>query len=379
MERVHFVGLDVHTQGTEMAVVSQTGRVTRRERCKTTIPDLLTIIKSIGRPRYVVIEEGPIADWLLRNLSDSVDSLTICDPRRNHLIAKDSDKDDPIDAEKLAQLHRGGYIKPVHHPESFDRVVFKRHVNLYHDRVRQRVRQANRIMAELRQYGVFVQESAFNKVADSLGRAELLRRLPRNATVCADLRCLWKGYDAVVEQVEEMEERLIRLAKKQPQIRRFTALPGVKWIRAATFFAYVDTPWRFKSKSALWKYLGIGLERRHSGGGTENVHLAMWTHRRLKYTILGAAQSATASRDNPFADQYERWIHEGLTPRIARRNVARSQAAVMWGMWKNGSVYRPELVGVTNNGRTMRSSQADRRTTRGRRSSPGGIGPSLRT
>jgi hypothetical protein len=26
--------------------------------------------------------------------------------------------------------------------------------------------------------------------------------------------------------------------------------------------------------------------------------------------------------------------------------VARSQAAVLWGMWKNGDVYRPELVGV---------------------------------
>ena len=93
MERVHFIGLDVHTQGTEMAVVSQTGRVTRRERCKTTIPDLLTILRRIRQLRHVVIEEGPIADWLLRNLSDAVDSFTICDPRRNHLIAKDSDKD----------------------------------------------------------------------------------------------------------------------------------------------------------------------------------------------------------------------------------------------------------------------------------------------
>jgi hypothetical protein len=62
--------------------------------------------------------------------------------------------------------------------------------------------------------------------------------------------------------------------------------------------------------------------------------------------ILGAAKSAIASRNNPFADQYERWIHGGVTPRNARRNVARSQAAVMWGMWKNGDVYRPEWVGV---------------------------------
>jgi hypothetical protein len=51
--------------------------------------------------------------------------LVVCEPRRNPLIAKDSDKDDPIDAEKLAQLYRGGYLKPVHHPESLDRANFR--------------------------------------------------------------------------------------------------------------------------------------------------------------------------------------------------------------------------------------------------------------
>ncbi|MBI1916970.1 MAG: transposase [Planctomycetes bacterium] len=79
--------------------------------------------------------------------------MTVCDPRRNHLIAKDSDKDDPIDAEKLAQLLRGGYLKAVHHPQSLERAVFKQLVLLYHDRVRQQVREANRVMAYLRRHG----------------------------------------------------------------------------------------------------------------------------------------------------------------------------------------------------------------------------------
>jgi transposase len=170
--------------------------------------------------------------------------------------------------------------------------------------------------------------------------------LPDHPTVRADLRCLLRAYDACVERVDTMRQSLIRLAKKEEPIVRFRALPGVKWIRASTFFAYVDTPWRFKSKSALWKYLGIGLERRHSGAGPEQVHVPRQVNRTLKSSILGAAKSAIASRNNPFADQHERWMREGVTPRNARRNVARSQAAVLWGMWKSGDVYRPELVGV---------------------------------
>jgi hypothetical protein len=46
------------------------------------------------------------------------------------------------------------------------------------------------------------------------------------------------------------------------------------------------------------------------------------------------------------ADLYERWRGQGLTARLARRNVARALAATLWGMWKNGSAYRPDWVGV---------------------------------
>jgi transposase len=123
-------------------------------------------------------------------------------------------------------------------------------------------------------------------------------------------------------------------------------LPGISWVRAATLFVYLDTPWRFRSKAALWKYLGIGLERRHSGSGRVQVHLVKYANRQLKSVLMGAAVKAVALKDNPYAAQYQRWLRAGMAASTARRNVARSLAATLWGMWKNGSVYRPEWVGV---------------------------------
>ena len=111
----YIISLDVHGQETEIVVMTETGRVTRRERQPTTVPALLEGVTQVRRPRQVVMEEGPLADSLCRNLSEQVDAIVACDPRRNHLIAKDSDQDDPIDAEKLGNLYRGGYIKAVHH------------------------------------------------------------------------------------------------------------------------------------------------------------------------------------------------------------------------------------------------------------------------
>ena len=92
--------------------------------------------------------------------------------------------------------------------------------------------------------------------------------------------------------------------------------------------------------------MGIGLERRHSGKGPEILAVPRQVNRLLKSTILGAAQSAIAPGDNPFADHQGRWIDQGLAPRMATRNVARSVAATMWGLWKNTTAYDPKWVGV---------------------------------
>ena len=170
---------------------------------------------------------------------------------------------------------------------------------------------------------------------------------------------------------------LVKQAKGEAQIRRFVALPGMHWIRAATFFVCLDTPWRFRGKSALYKYVGTGLERWRSGAGPERLRVVRSINRQLKSVILGAAHSAVAAGNNPFAEQYERWHDAGLSSRIAYRNVARSYAVTMWGMWKNERVYPPEWVGRAATGPSQRagSERRERRIQRGRRSSSGGIGP----
>jgi hypothetical protein len=111
MKRAYFIALDTHCQFTEFAVIAPSGQVVRRDRRPTTIPSLVEAVQAVPRPRIVVVEEGPLADWLWRNLAPHTDEMVVCDPYRNRLIAQDSDKDDDIDAEKLGQLLRGGYLK----------------------------------------------------------------------------------------------------------------------------------------------------------------------------------------------------------------------------------------------------------------------------
>src|SRR5262245_7130301 len=125
MKRRHFIGVDVHGQFCEVAAVDAEGRQVYRGRCATTIPALVAELDKIPRPRYLVIEEGPLADGLWPNLRPRVEDMVLSEPRRNRLMARDGDKDDPLDAEKLAQLYRGGYVKAVHHGDSWPRAIFK--------------------------------------------------------------------------------------------------------------------------------------------------------------------------------------------------------------------------------------------------------------
>jgi transposase len=238
-------------------------------------------------------------------------------------------------------------VSAVHHPETLERSAFKQLVGLYHDRVRNAVRHANRIRGQFRRHGVFARRAELLSLS---GRRALLARVPA--------KCLRTGIRVLLEEFDLARARLVLLrrmirheASRFEPIERFVAVPGIKWIRAATFLAYIDTPWRFASKPALWRYMGIGLQRRHSGQGAEHVcvPLSVEVCRPLKGMILGAAKTATVA-DGPFSRRYQEWRHAGLTPRNARRNVARSLAATLWGMWKNGRVYRPEWVGVAQAG-----------------------------
>jgi transposase len=124
-------------------------------------------------------------------------------------------------------------------------------------------------------------------------------------------------------------------------------VPGFGWVRAVTFYAYLDTPDRFANRSKLWRYCGIGLEKRGSGQGPMRTRLCRQGNRPLKGTLIGAAQSVITG-DSPYAQRYRRWIESGLPPSTARRNVARLLATTQWTLWMEGERYDPSRVDPAN-------------------------------
>ncbi len=104
---INYIGADVDCTMTEVAI-EKNGKIIGRDRVPTNIKSLRKCLDSISGKKAMVIEEGPMAGWLYRNLKSDVDRFVVCDPRRNKLISSDGEKTDAIDARDLAALLRGG-------------------------------------------------------------------------------------------------------------------------------------------------------------------------------------------------------------------------------------------------------------------------------
>lgn len=340
----YYIGMDVHCNNTELAIENR-GKIIRRYSVPTTIPAISEVLDSFSGRKYLATEEGPMAGWLYRNLCDKVDTMVVSDPRRNKLIACDGDSDDKIDSAKLAALLRGQYLRAVHHSCDVDRWRLKRWVGLYHDRVKDATRNINKIRAYARMHGIRLRGVALRNLQE---REKWLASL-KDRNLAELLGVLWIGYDATAVQARQAKKQLVRRVKGYPIVNWWQELTGIGIIRAATVFAYLDTPWRFKRKSQLWKYCGLGLFRDSSGKDKHGrskpgkLKLAWHSNKRLKCAVMGAAISAIHGKNNVFKDYYDKMIQDGLPRGNARHAVARRLLTVMWGMWKSSRRFDESL------------------------------------
>lgn len=330
---MYYMSLEVSTKALEYAVINERGALMNHSTLPVSLNAVKDIIGGLNQSIALVFEEGELADWLYRNLVHDVDQIVVAEPWHNYLIHATDTKTDKLDAIKLARLLRGGFIHAVYHTHQEDRITFKRWVHAYHDTVKQGTRCKNQIKALFRQQGVILNGAS---VYNPDHRDEYVSRLPSEGVIGV----YYERYDTLLKQKEQLQGELARLARAYPEIRRFKKIPGVGLITAATFYAIIDDPHRFRRKQQLWSYAHLGKGAYDSGVKQQNRRQKRG-NRWLKYVALNAAQQALRSRSNPLRSQYiELTELKGVRSRMAKRIIARRILTTMWMMWKTGEEYR---------------------------------------
>jgi hypothetical protein len=119
MLEMNILGVDGHSATFTMAVLDEQGQLVDCSRHATSEENLIQATCAVPQPRWLVVEESHLAQWIKMTLKPHVDKLTVCDPKHNRWIAQDDFANDRTSAIKLAELAGLDKLREVYHPGEY--------------------------------------------------------------------------------------------------------------------------------------------------------------------------------------------------------------------------------------------------------------------
>ena len=350
MSQEKYIGMDVHQATISVAVMDVHGKLIMECLVETKAATILEFIQGLRGTLAVTFEEGTSAAWLHDLLKPHVSRLVVCDPRKNALL-KDGNKNDRVDARKLAELLRTNQVKPVYHGKHGTRAL-KELGRSYLTITKDVTRVMNRIKGVYRSWAI---PCAGTSVYSPHHRAEWLEKLLEPG-VRIRAEHLYQQLDSLEPVRLDARRQLLLESRKHAAVKLLRQIPSIGPIRAALLVALLQTPNRFRTKRQLWAYSGFAVEVHDSGEyrwvrgelqrnreritvrGLNDNH-----NRDVKYLFKSAAISAS-TRPGPLHDFYLARVESGMRPTMARLTLARKIAAITLTIWKKGASFDPKQL-----------------------------------
>ena len=350
MSQEKYIGMDVHQASISVAVMDVKGKLIMECVLETKAATILEFIRGLRGTLAVSFEEGTSAAWLHDLLSPHVGRLMVCDPRKNALL-KDGNKNDRVDARKLAELLRTNQVKAVYHEKHGTRAL-KELGRSYLTLTKDMTRVMNRIKGVYRSWAI---PCAGTKVYSPRHRGEWLAQLVEPG-VRLRAEHLYQQLDSLEPVRLEAGRQLLLESRKHAAVKLLRQIPSIGPIRAALLVALLQTPNRFRTKRQLWAYSGFAVEV-HDSGEYRVVRGKLQRNREritvrglndnhnkdVKYLFKSAAISAS-TRPGPLHDFYVARVESGMRPTMARLTLARKIAAITLTMWKKGVSFDPKQL-----------------------------------
>jgi transposase len=342
MDKTKYIGMDVHKEAISIAVLDSTGKQVMESVIETKAATILQFIQGLRGNLQVTFEEGTWAAWLYDLLKPHVTKIVVGNPRRNALL-KEGNKSDKIDARKLAELLRGGLLRPVYHGETGIRTL-KELSRSYLTISKDLGRVMNRLKALYRGWAI---PCAGAQVYAPRHRSEWLSKITE-AGVRRRAEHFYQQLDALQALRQAVRRDLLAEGRKHGATKLLRQIPCIGPIRAAVLIALIQTPHRFRTKRQLWTYSGLGIET-HDSAQYRYVDGQLRRSKKpaalrglnenhnhdLKNIFKGAATKASSCA-GPFHDFYEALLAKGRKPSMARLTLARKIAAITLIVWKKG-------------------------------------------
>jgi transposase len=329
---MRYIGCDAHIASCTFHVIDGEGKSLDWRTMETNGAKLVSYLREIPGEKKLVIEETNLSRWLHSLLSREVDELVVCNPVRNRLLAQ-GPKTDRVDAQKLAQLLRGGFLQPVFH-QGDSREELRDLVSGYQDLIQDFVRLKNRYKALFRSQGI---QKRGQSVYEDGNFLKDLGKGPKH----------FVG-EKVFERIQAMEaqrtlyvQEMKRQEKKFPEIRFLKTIPGIKTIQACKIVATVVSPERFPNKYKFFSYCGLVKHACESDGRNYGKRKG-WGNPVLKGVFRTAGQTVLRGSSSLRKD-YDRMLTKGISHYSAYNATCRKIASLVLAVWKKKEKYKNEL------------------------------------
>ena len=327
---VHYVGLDVSLKQTSICVVNQAGSVVREDVVDSD-PEAIDAFVRSKAPGAVRIglETGPTSTWLWTELKRLGLPVICIDARHAKAVLKmQINKSDRNDAAGIARIMQTGWFKQVR-VKDLDSHSVRALLASRALLVKIKRDLENQVRGLLKNLGLVIGRAKFNVFA--VRAEELVEGRPE---LTAAVKPLLEARKAIEQQVDDLDRKVLKLARCDTQVRRFMTAPGVGPITALCFKATIDDPTRFRRSRSVGAYVGLTTRRHASGEIDWSGRISKCGDAMLRMYLFEAA--------GVLLTRVPKWSAlKSWGTRLAKRNglrkakvaVARKLAVIMHRMW----------------------------------------------
>ncbi len=337
---VVYVGIDVHKQFCQAALMDQNGSILHEFRFENTMEGASTLVdlaKSVNADVKAVLE--PSANYWLKvydRLEDEGVEVKLSNPSRTKAIAEARIKTDRLDAKTLVYLLRGDLVAESYVPTRKNRerrALIRHRASL----MQMRVEIKNRVHMLLDKHDLTYQHT------DLFGKQglEWLRNLTLPNSV--DQQILQSNLQVLQTLSTEIHTADLQIAKdavNEEQAKLLMSMPGVDYYAAMILLSEIGDVKRFPTPEKLVSWVGLAPQVHQSGETNWTGHITKKGSKRARWILTQCAQSAR-QHDPRMREFYER-IEQKHGSSKATVAVARKMLSIMHVMLTRKEPYRGE-------------------------------------
>lgn len=276
------VGLDVGDRRTRYAVLDREGKLIAEDQFKTNRVTTAEVADEFAGAT-IILEVGAHSRWISQVFEAAECKVYVANARQIKLIYASVDKDDRLDALRLAKLGMFDpeLLKPIEHrsdDSQADLEVLKARALL----VRLRASVVNHIRGVLKSFGLKPPKCTTRTFAK-----KLREMVPESLELSIGM--LLDQLDDLTARIGEFERKLEAISEKKYSGKIERQVNGVGLLSGLTFILTIGDPGRFKKSRDVGSYLGLRPKRHESGEKKPDLRTTRTGDRFLRTYLVQSA------------------------------------------------------------------------------------------